>query len=273
MTAWSLPARRRITGNDLQHFLSVAPLVLCEKPVATHSGQARELDAKVKRLGHQLYVGFQRRFDPDLAALRVRVEGGELGTLLHLRATDFDRQPGTRSFIAKSGGLFKDLVIHALDWVLWTTRSTLVSVYAAGSVLTSRDYADFEDCDTATVSVVLSDGVLATINCSRSHPLGQDVRVEILGSVDAVSVGLTSATPLHSQEGHSDLGSAPAPQDFLDRFGAAFDAETSAFARYALGQTVIFGGCTMTQATAALVAAEACETSWRTGVVVRIDQP
>lgn len=258
--------------EHLQMFLPVAPITLCEKPVAVDVADARELLTTIEELGHELYVGFQRRFDPHIAAVRQRCLNGSLGTLLHLRASDFDRRPGVRAFIAKSGGMFKDLVIHDLDWVLWTTRATISSVHATGSVLINRDYADLDDCDTSTVSVVLSNGALATINASRAHPGGQDVRMEVLGTLGAVSVGLTPATPLEALEGLGDLGSAPAPQDFMQRFATAFEAETDQFARYVLGQTSSFGGCTLDEAVTALVAAKACETSWRTGRVVTLDE-
>lgn len=249
---------------DLQNFLPDAPIVLCEKPVATSVGEASQLLELVAASGTEVYVGFQRRFDPGAAALRQRVLNGDLGGLLHVRATDFDHEPGSREFIAKSGGMFKDLVIHDIDWIKWTTGLGIASVHASGSALT-RDYRELDDCDIATVSLVLQNGTLATVNSSRAHPLGQDVRLELLGSRGAISVGLTRSTPLEALEGSAAVGLETPPQDFMDRFAEAFRRETDHFARYATGQSTTFAGCTLDEAINALIVAEACESSWRSG--------
>ena len=255
---------------DLATFLGTAPVIFCEKPVASTMEQARALQEEAGRLGTQVFVGFQRRFDPDVARLRERVGAGELGDLLHVRASDFDHRPSARAFIAKSGGMFRDLLIHDLDWLTWTTGSSIESVHAFGSVLACEDYADFDDCDVAVVTVVMGDGVLGTLNSSRSHPVGQDVRMEVLGIGGSASVGLTARTPLRAEEPGSTIGTQPAPADFMERFETAFQLETREFARYLSGEIDHFGGCTVDEAVRALAAAEACQASWVGGVATRV---
>ena len=257
---------------DLNAFLRAAPVVFCEKPVAATMEQARSLQADVSRMGTEVYVGFQRRFDPDVALLRERVARGELGDLLHVRATDFDHEPGARGFIAKSGGMFRDLLIHDLDWLSWTTGTLIDTVHAFGTVRTCEDYRDFDDCDVAAVTVVMSDGVLGTLSSSRSHPAGQDVRMEVLGSRESASVGLTARTPLQAQESGPDIGTRPPPADFMQRFEMAFQRETESFARYLSGDAQEFGGCTLDEAVVALAAAEACQASWERQVPVRLSE-
>ncbi len=257
--------------TDLQTFLGCAPVVLCEKPVAASRAETEPLRAAVRAAGAELYVGFQRRFDPTVEELHRRVQDGDLGDLLHVRATDFDRHPGRPEFIAKSGGMFRDLVIHDLDWLMWTTGQPVRSVHAFGSALVSDAYRTADDCDTAVVTAVLGNGTLATINAARAHPLGQDVRMELLGTRAALSVGLLPATPLTPLEDDATIGSAAAPQSFIDRFGDAFRRETHQFARYVTGQSPAFAGCTLEEAITALVVAEACDDSWRSGRPVRCD--
>lgn len=257
---------------DLTTFLPSAPVIFCEKPVATTMAQARALQADVERLGKEVYVGFQRRFDPAVASLRERMRRGELGDLLHVRASDFDHEPSAREFIAKSGGMFRDLLIHDLDWLAWTTGTQIETVHAFGSVLSCDDYRDFNDCDTASVAVVMSDGVLGTLNSTRSHPAGQDVRMEVLGSRLSVSVGLTAHTPMEAVETGSGIGTQPAPADFMERFQTAFQLETDEFARYVNGEVERFGGCTLNDAVVALAAAEACQASWDRGAEVKLSE-
>lgn len=256
--------------RDLGDVLPVAPVVMCEKPVATTTEAARELRAEVERVGAEVFVGFQRRFDPEVAGLREQIRRGDLGELLHLRATDFDHVPGAREFIATSGGMFRDLLIHDLDWLAWTTGQRIATVHAFGSVRVCEDYRDLGDCDVATVAVVLADGTLGTLTSSRVHPSGQDVRMEVLGSKQAVSVGLTAHTPL--QAVGTDVGTLPPPDSFMERFATAFELETDAFARYVTGEADHFEGCTLEEAVSALEAAEACQTSWTDGVRVDLHQ-
>lgn len=255
---------------DLTTFWESAPVVFCEKPVASTMEQARALQVDAARLGVQVFVGFQRRFDPDVARLRERVRTGELGDLMHVRATDFDHRPSARPFIAKSGGMFRDLLIHDLDWLAWTTGTAIDSVHASGSVRVCQDYADFEDCDVAAVTVVMDDGVLATLSSSRMHPLGQDVRMEVLGSGGSASVGLTAHTPMRAEESTSAIGTQAPPEDFMERFDRAFQLETEAFARYLDGSADEFAGCTLDEAVGALAAAEACQASWTTGATTNL---
>ncbi len=265
-----------VTSASEDHFADVSavvsrtPIVLCEKPVATDLDQAKLLRRMAEAAGCEVFVGFQRRFDPALSALRAKVRRGDFGTLLHVRASDFDREVGSADFIAKSGGMFKDLVIHDLDWITWTTGATISTVHAFGSVLVSPDYRAAGDCEVATVSLVLDDGTLATVNSSRSHPAGQDVRVELLGTSAAMSVGLTERTPLQPEEGGQSLGSAAPPQDFMERFADAFRRETDQFAAHVVNHTEPFGGCTLDEAIAALTAAEACDLSWTEQRTVRL---
>lgn len=255
---------------DLDAFLGAAPLIFCEKPVAATMDQARALQADVQRLGSEVYVGFQRRFDPDMALLRDRVLKGELGDLFHVRASDFDHKPSSREFIAKSGGMFRDLLIHDLDWLAWTTGTRIDMVHAFGSVRSCDDYREFDDCDVAAVTVVMSDGVLGTLSSSRSHPGGQDVRMEVLGSRLSVSVGLTPRTPMDVQDADSNIGSQPPPMDFMECFQTAFRIETDEFARYVNGDVERFGGCTLDEAILALAAAEACQASWQGSIQVKV---
>ncbi len=255
---------------DLSAFLQSAPVMFCEKPVASTMDQARALQVDVERLGAEVFVGFQRRFDPEVSMLRERVRRGELGDLLHVRASDFDHRPSARQFIAKSGGMFRDLLIHDLDWLAWTTGTQIESIHAFGSVLACEDYGDFHDCDVAVVTLVMADGVLGTVNASRLHPLGQDVRMEVLGTQMSASVGLTSRAPLRAQEPDSNIGTQKPPADFMERFDTAFRIETQEFARYLNGDVDRFAGCTLDEAVLALAAAEACQASWDRGTVVKL---
>ena len=51
-------------------------------------------------------------------------------------------------------------------------------------------FAKYDDVDTAVATLRLSEGTRAILSCTRHDPLGYDIRTELFGSRDSVSVGL-----------------------------------------------------------------------------------
>jgi predicted dehydrogenase len=61
--------------------------VFCEKPFALTGADARAAVAAVQTAGVTLGLGYNRRFHPEMTALRQRIDSGALGTVLHIEAT------------------------------------------------------------------------------------------------------------------------------------------------------------------------------------------
>src|SRR6187399_1202183 len=61
--------------------------VFCEKPFALHKTDADAAVAATKKAGVTLGLGYNRRFHPEMTALRQRIRSGGLGTVLHIEAT------------------------------------------------------------------------------------------------------------------------------------------------------------------------------------------
>ena len=95
------------------------------------------------RHGVPLAVGFNRRFDPSFASLATRLAAGEVGTLESVSIVSRDPQPPPAGYIASSGGLFRDMMIHDLDVILSFVKSKVRSVKAIGHpvLTTSIDMA------------------------------------------------------------------------------------------------------------------------------------
>lgn len=254
---------------DLRRFADCAPVVFCEKPLATSSADAAELRQFFDRRGTEVYVGFQRRFDPAAAEAKAFVEEGGVGKLLHVQSSHFDHTVGRPEFIEKSGGMFKDMLIHDIDWLLWSTGLAVRSLAVMGDVAADENYRRYGDCDMAAIACTLEGGAVAVLRASRVHPNGQDVRMEYLGSEGAITVGLTAHSPIRSIDGDLGFGVEPVPQDFIERFQAAFDAESSRFAEYLVGRRDRFEGCTLGEAIRALELAEDCDRAWRRSEVIR----
>jgi predicted dehydrogenase len=61
--------------------------VFCEKPFALTKADADAAVAATTKAGVTLGLGYNRRFHPEMTALRERIRGGDLGTVLHIEAT------------------------------------------------------------------------------------------------------------------------------------------------------------------------------------------
>ncbi len=253
---------------DTERALGLGVPVLCEKPLSLSVDSARLMTERAEAAGVSLFVAFHRRFDPAYGALRARMIAGEVGTIYHLRTVSFDVRPSTPEFIAGSGGIFRDLLVHDIDATMWTTGCEVASVRATGAVRHWPDYAEGDDFDVATVLLTMSDGLVATVHASRHCPPGQDVRTEVVGSRASLSAGLGPRTPVRAVEG-DEIFTGPGYESFQQRWAEAFTAETAALLRSVVHGTP-FGGATAREALAVQAVAEACASSARTGRTVDV---
>lgn len=231
----------------------------CEKPVSLDLATLDHLIEEVERAGTLVQIGFQRRFDAGYCAARDAVAAGALGNLLVLRAATHDPVPPPEAYIASSGGIFRDLHIHDFDAIRFVTGEEIVEVYADGAVREAAWFEQAGDVDAAAAVLRLSGGALAVVTGTRHDPLGYDVRLEVFGTGDSISVGLDARSPLRSVEPGAAPPAGPGYAGFLERFEPAYRDELAAFV-----WTVREGGespCSLAEARAALVVALAADRS------------
>lgn len=245
--------------------------VFCEKPLAADLTATRELVAAVAAAGAVVQVGFQRRFDAGVRAVRDAVASGRVGWTHTVRSTTFDPAPPPAGYIAHSGGLFRDCGVHDFDAVRFVTGREVVEVYAVGANRGEDFFAAAGDVDTATALLTLDDGTLGTVSCTRYNGAGYDVRLEVFGSAGSVAAGLDERTPLVSAEPSPGLPTGGKPYaNFLERFADAYAAELRTFVEVAAGRAT--NPCPPSDALAAFRVAEACELSRVEGRPVRLDE-
>jgi myo-inositol 2-dehydrogenase/D-chiro-inositol 1-dehydrogenase len=156
--------------------------VLCEKPVDLSLARARACLKAAGATGRPVMIGFNRRFDPNFAALKAAVDRGEIGQTELLSITSFDPAPPPISYVTVSGGLFRDMMIHDLDMANFIMGGLPKSVYASGSSIVDPDIGAAGDVDTAVVTLTYAEGRIAVMKNSRRAVYGYDQRVELLGS-------------------------------------------------------------------------------------------
>jgi myo-inositol 2-dehydrogenase / D-chiro-inositol 1-dehydrogenase len=241
--------------------------VFCEKPVDLTVARARACAQAVERAGIVCMIGFQRRFDPTFAAVKARIDAGEIGTPEMLVVTSRDPGAPPVDYILRSGGIFKDMLIHDFDIFRWILDDEADTLHAAGSCLTDPAIADAGDLDSTAVTIRTKRGRLCQINTTRRAAYGYDQRFEVLGSdgmLQAGNVRPTEVIAYSKQAVSSDVPEA----FFLERYRAAYALEIAHFfdavTRGLPVRTTIADGLK------ALELADAATRSWREGRAVRV---
>jgi myo-inositol 2-dehydrogenase / D-chiro-inositol 1-dehydrogenase len=243
--------------------------VFCEKPIDLSVERVRACLAAVERAGVPLMVGFNRRFDPSFRSLHDRLRAGEIGRLELLTITSRDPAPPPAGYIASSGGLFRDMMIHDLDMARFLLGEEPVEVYAAASVLVDPAIGAAGDVDTAVVVLRAASGALAQISNSRRAVYGYDQRIEAHGAAGMLRAGNARASTVE-RAGAEGFTVDPALPFFLERYAAAYRAELEAFvAAIEAGVRPVPGG---TDGLASLVLADAATESAASGKPVRIGE-
>jgi myo-inositol 2-dehydrogenase/D-chiro-inositol 1-dehydrogenase len=239
--------------------------VLCEKPIDLDLARVDACAAELDGVDATVLVGFNRRFDPSMRAVRDRVAAGEIGRLEQLTIVSRDPAPPPVSYIEASGGLFRDMTIHDFDMARFFLGE-VVEVTATGANLVDPAIAAAGDID----GVVLrgSSGALATITNSRRCSYGYDQRLEAFGSDAMLSVANQLPTSVRYSGAGLTEAAEPYLNFFLDRYAAAYAAELDHLLDCMEAGTAPSPG--FADGRAALVLADAALESLRTGRTVPV---
>jgi myo-inositol 2-dehydrogenase/D-chiro-inositol 1-dehydrogenase len=241
--------------------------IFCEKPVDLALDRARQCAEAVHASGVTCLIGFQRRYDPTFAAIKQRIEEGEIGEPEMLVVTSRDPGAPPVDYIKRSGGIFKDMLIHDFDIFRWIMKDEAATVYATGSCLTDPVIESAGDVDATAVTIRTRTGRLAQINTIRRAVYGYDQRFEVLGSKGMLQAGNHRPTEVTLWSSGAVTMDKP-EYFFLERYRAAYAAEMAHFFDVLAGRagprTSIDDGVE------ALALAHAATTSWREKRVVEL---
>jgi myo-inositol 2-dehydrogenase/D-chiro-inositol 1-dehydrogenase len=202
--------------------------VFCEKPVDLNAARIRACLDVVRAAKAKLMVGFNRRFDPSFASVRARIAAGEIGTVELVTILSRDPSPPPPSYVARSGGLFRDMMIHDFDMARFLLGEEPVEVHAVGSCLVDPEIGAAGDVDTAAVLLKTASGRIAQISNSRRATYGHDQRIEVHGSLGLLAAGNQHATTV-TLAGTAGYQSDPALPFFLERYAEAYRRELDMF--------------------------------------------
>lgn len=202
--------------------------VFCEKPVDLSSARIRACLRTVEAAGKPLMIGFNRRFDPNFAEVKRRIARGEIGAVEMVTILSRDPSPPPASYVARSGGLFRDMMIHDLDMARFLLDEDPIEVHAVGSSLVDPEIGRAGDVDTAAVLLKTASGKICQISNSRRATYGYDQRIEVHGAkgmARAQNIPVTSVEIANAEGFRTD----PAQPFFLERYAAAYRDELDHF--------------------------------------------
>jgi len=240
--------------------------IFCEKPIDLSLSRALMVRGVVAEYDRPVMLGFNRRFDPNFAALKAAFDAGDIGRGEMLAVPSHAPAPPPVEYIKVSGGLYRDMMIHDFDMAAFLFGMPQ-TVMAHGSCLVDPAIGAAGDIDTAVVVLSWADGRLATIRNSRRATYGYDQRVEVLGSggmlaaenvventvIRSTAEGVVAANPVHF---------------FLERYMRAYAIEWSAFVDAVLDGTPV--PATVQDGVNALAMAEAANRSREEGRPVAV---
>lgn len=141
-----------LTPNSSHAPITIAALkagkhVMCEKPMAISSKEAKAMVAAAKQYDRKLSIGYQNRRRPESSMLKKVCEDGDLGDIYYARALSLRRRgvPTWGVFLdaeKQGGGPLIDIGTHGLDLTLWLMDNYEVD-WVVGNVF--RKLADREN--------------------------------------------------------------------------------------------------------------------------------
>jgi myo-inositol 2-dehydrogenase/D-chiro-inositol 1-dehydrogenase len=205
--------------------------IFCEKPVSLRLAEVDRALAAVEAAGVPFMIGFNRRFDPGHKSVRDAVVAGSVGDVHLLRITSRDPAAPPPEYVAVSGGIFLDMVIHDFDMAHYVVGSPVVEVFARGAVRVDPRIGEAGDVDTAVTVLTHENGTITTIDNSREAVYGFDQRVEAFGSA---GMAVSDNPKAHAgwSLGRDGTTAQPLPWFFLDRYLESYRQEWRAFHSY-----------------------------------------
>jgi predicted dehydrogenase len=173
--------------------------IVCEKPLARTTRQAREIVRACKEAGVQLLVAHVVRFFPEYALAHAAVRAGQIGKpgviRLH-RGSYRPKKPAGNWFLdeVKSGGILMDLMIHDYDYACWVAGD--VDLVSARRITQAHPEAPV---DYGLVILSHRSGTLSHISGAWAYPPPTfHTHLEIAGDRGLIEFDSDSTAPIQN---------------------------------------------------------------------------
>jgi myo-inositol 2-dehydrogenase / D-chiro-inositol 1-dehydrogenase len=217
------------THADLiEAFAKAGKAIFCEKPIDLSLARVKACLQVVRDTKAVLMVGFNRRFDPHFRAVRAEIDKGTIGDVEMVTITSRDPGAPPVDYIARSGGIFRDMTIHDFDMARFLLGEEITEVSAMAAVLVDPAIGKAGDFDSVQVMLKTASGKQAMISNSRRATYGYDQRIEVHGALGAVSA--ENQRPVSIEVASAAGYTRPPLHDFfMTRYTEAYAAEIATF--------------------------------------------
>ena len=190
--------------------------VFCEKPLGVTVEEVERAVEAVNAAGLILQPGFQRRFDPDFAAAKERLDSGAAGRIQLIRIAHRNRTPPHDGELEdRLGSIFVDMTVHDFDTALWLV----------GAVSEVRA---FKHTRNAITVLTFADGAMGLVDNSRYAGYGFECSAELVGSERTLRIGARGHR--RDVDELSTLGTlSNIAEDNIERHGGAYRDELRHF--------------------------------------------
>lgn len=237
--------------------------IYCEKPLDVSLDRVDACLTALEAHPVPVMLGFNRRFDPDNAALAAAVRAGEIGRLTMLMSTSREPAPPPIDYVRRSGGYFVDATIHDIDLMCWIAGEWPEQVTATGSCVFDPQIGAEGDHDLTMTTLKMPSGLLVHINNARSCAYGFDQRIEAFGDDGLLQTVNHRDDNVLRWGRNTTEAKQPLKHFFLERYDKSFSHALDEF-----HAAIVEGrgpSPTVSDGRAALIVALACRKSAETG--------
>jgi predicted dehydrogenase len=192
-----------ITSPDAMHHadtlmaLRHGKAVLCEKPVAMNSAEAKEMADAAKAAGLLYGVAQNFRYNHSLDWIRERIQAGKIGQPQSAYAEfDYPAERAPRKWIKDPslacGGPIGDVGVHCIDALRYVLGEEVETV----STLADKSHPDDQVEAKATLQMRMTGDILANVSVSARTPYRTVIEITGSDGVIFAENGLTVDRPI-----------------------------------------------------------------------------
>ena len=195
--------------------------IFLEKPLAVTLAEGKALARQIKAARVPFQIGFQRRFDPAIVAIKEAL--AKWGPPEIVRSLTRDPEPPSLEAGLRCGGIIIATLIHDIDCSQFLA-GPIRGVFARGGKLVAKhDHPDW--FDTLVVNVEFASGALGVLEASWRAAYGYDSRVEVHARGGMLQSGGARGGSWHGRDG----ACTRYPVGFLECFAEAYRREIASF--------------------------------------------
>ncbi|MGI9545149.1 MAG: Gfo/Idh/MocA family oxidoreductase [Cyclobacteriaceae bacterium] len=211
----------------IKRSLEAGKHVFTEKPLGHKVDEINDCFDLAQKSGLALHLGFQRRYDHNFIALKEKIPS--LGSVRMIKASSRDNPKPSLDYLKISGNIFHDMLIHDFDMLVFLLGPRVPkTVYATGYSYDPK-IANIPDFDTVLVILSYAEGLMVSIDTSRTSPYGYDQRIEVFGA-DAMAMVENEADHGVKVYNESGMSGATINYSFPQRYKLAYGKELEQFA-------------------------------------------